>query len=216
MQTIPIKVKQIKSEFNYSAIWIFLQDKGIELFGKDFKLFPEDTELILKLVSWFVRDTTVAKEAAIDLDKGILLTGPVGCGKTALMSVCRFLLPADQRHTIKACRDISFDFMKDGHEIFHKYTKGSFRNEKFEPKTFCFDDLGLESAMNFYGNECSVMAEILLSRYDFFHSFGMVTHITTNLNSAEIQNRYGLRVRSRMREMFNLVSFDQNASDKRR
>ena len=216
MQTIPIKVQKIKSEFNYCAIWTFLQDKGIELFGKNFQLFPEDTELILKLISWFIRDDAATKEAAIDLGKGILLTGPVGCGKTALMNVCRFLLPADQRHTIKSCRDISFDFMKDGHDIFHRYTKGSFKQEKFEPKTFCFDDLGLESTMNFYGNECSVMAEILLSRYDFFHSFGMITHITTNLNSTELGERYGLRVRSRMREIFNLISFDHGTADKRR
>jgi hypothetical protein len=70
--------------------------------------------------------------------------------------------------------------------------------------------------MNFYGNQCSVMAEILLSRYDLFHSFGMITHITTNLNSTEIEEKYGTRVRSRMREMFNLISFDKNAPDKRK
>lgn len=111
-------------------------------------------------------------------------------------------------------RGIAFKFMKDGHYVFHRYTKGTFKNEKFEPKTFCFDDLGLKSTMNFYGNECSVMAEILLSRYDFFHSFGMITHITTNFNSTEMEESYGLRVRSRMRGMFNLISFDQTVSDK--
>ena len=60
------------------------------------------------------------------------------------------------------------------------------------------------------------MGEIILSRYDYFHAFQMLTHITTNLNSAEIENRYGLRVRSRMRELFNLIAFPSGTLDKRK
>ena len=32
----------------------------------------------------------------------------------------RLLLPAAKRHSIKSCRDVSFEFMKDGIDIFHK------------------------------------------------------------------------------------------------
>ena len=212
---IPDQVKTIHSHFNYPNIWQFLHSKGIELYGKKFRLYSEDAEIILKLISWFIKDKEQALKSGIDLEKGILLVGPVGCGKTSLMNVCRFLLSAEKRHHIKSCRDVSFEFMKDGHDIFHKYTRGSFYQQPFEPRTYCFDDLGLESTMNFYGNQCSVMAEILLSRYDLFHSFGMFTHITTNLNSIEIEERYGLRVRSRMRELFNLIAFPPKAIDKR-
>jgi len=59
------------------------------------------------------------------------------------------------------------------------------------------------------------MAEILLSRYDLFITQKLITHLTTNLNSSEIEQIYGDRVRSRMREMFNLVSFSNDAKDKR-
>ncbi len=212
---IPPQIKQIQSPFNYPQIWTFLHDKGTELYGKKFQLYHEDTEIILKLITWFIKDEEQAQKSTIDLEKGILLVGPVGCGKTSLMNICRFLLPAAKRHSIKSCRDVSFEFMKDGHDIFNKYTRGSFQQEPFEPKTYCFDDLGLESTMNFYGNQCSVMAEIILSRYDLFHPFGMITHITTNLNSSEIEERYGVRVRSRMREMFNLIAFEIKSKDKR-
>jgi DNA replication protein DnaC len=44
---------------------------------------------------------------------------------------------------------------------------------------------------------------------------GIKTHITTNLNAAEIEERYGERVRSRMREQFNLISFNSSSKDKR-
>jgi hypothetical protein len=41
------------------------------------------------------------------------------------------------------------------------------------------------------------------------------THITTNLSASEIENAYGNRVRSRMRAMLNLISFDKATPDKR-
>jgi DNA replication protein DnaC len=78
-----------------------------------------------------------------------------------------------------------------------------------------FDDLGLEQTPKYYGNECNVIAEILLNRYDLFVSKRMMTHITTNLSASELESIYGNRIRSRMREMFNLVAFDRNAKDKR-
>jgi hypothetical protein len=59
------------------------------------------------------------------------------------------------------------------------------------------------------------MAEILLSRYDLFVSRKLVTHLTTNLSASEIEVAYGNRIRSRMREMFNLIAFDKQNEDKR-
>jgi hypothetical protein len=59
------------------------------------------------------------------------------------------------------------------------------------------------------------MAEILLSRYDLFISKKLITHITTNLSATEIENQYGNRVRSRLRQMINLIAFDKSVKDKR-
>jgi len=70
-----------------------------------------------------------------------------------------------------------------------------------------------------FGQDCNVMGEILLSRYqDNGHTERkrrILTHATTNLNAQELEERYGNRVRSRMRAMFNLLAFDQSAKDKR-
>jgi DNA replication protein DnaC len=89
----------------------------------------------------------------------------------------------------------------------------SFNN--LHPKIYCFDDLGAEQSLKYYGNECNVMGEILLSRYDLFISQKMITHITTNLSAQEIENMYGSRVRSRLREAFNLIAFSSSSIDKR-
>ena len=59
------------------------------------------------------------------------------------------------------------------------------------------------------------MAEILLSRYDIFTTKKIQTHITTNLSASEIETHYGNRVRSRLREMNNLIAFNKTILDKR-
>ena len=43
----------------------------------------------------------------------------------------------------------------------------------------------------------------------------MITHVTTNLNSQELEEVYGNRLRSRMRAMFNLIAFSCESADKR-
>jgi len=86
---------------------------------------------------------------------------------------------------------------------------------QYLPKNYCFDDLGVESSLKYYGNECNVMAEVLLTRYDLFVAQNLVTHLTTNLSASEIEEAYGNRVRSRLREMFNLIAFNNDSIDKR-
>jgi DNA replication protein DnaC len=60
------------------------------------------------------------------------------------------------------------------------------------------------------------MAEIFFLGYDLFVSRKLVTHLTTNFSASEIEGLYGNRVRSRMRELFNFISFDSHSIDKRR
>ena len=64
-----------------------------------------------------------------------------------------------------------------------------------------------------YGDRINLMEELMLDRYDNKIPFDQ-THITTNLTVDEIESRYGTRVRSRMREMFNLIEL--HGSDMRK
>lgn len=204
----------MNANFDFTYYLTFIENAGRKLYNANFKVFPEDYEIISKLLVYALKDVSTAEKYQISLDKGILLSGPVGCGKTSLMNILSYCYPQDSRHIIKSCRDISYEFIQDGYSIIHKYSKLSFKSDI--PKIYCFDDLGTENNLKYFGNECNVMAEILLSRYDLFISRRMKTHITTNLNSTEIEDLYGSRVRSRMREMFNLFAFDENGKDKRK
>lgn len=192
----------------------WLEDTGKKQYGPNYALAAVDLPLIRKLIAYFVRDETTAALYGLNLDKGILLAGPIGCGKTSLLALLRLLQPAESRFIIRPCRDLSFEFIERGYSTIPKYSTLSFKN--FEPITYCFDDLGAENNLKFYGNECNVMGEVLLSRYDQFISRKLITHLTTNLSATEIETVYGNRVRSRMREMFNLLAFDKDSGDRRR
>jgi hypothetical protein len=202
--------------YDYPNLWLFLENKGKELYGPEFHFYEEDAPLIAKLLIWCSRDRFQADLNGISLHKGILLTGPVGCGKTALMSLIRHILHTRYRHRIYSCRQLAFRFSEEGFPVINHYSRYSFFPATDIPVTFCFDDLGLESDMRYYGDQCNTMAEVLLSRYEYFITHHMITHLTTNLNSSEIEARYGKRIRSRMKEMFNLISFSKGAEDKRK
>lgn len=193
--------------YDFPKVLVYLNAKGKLLFGKDFKIFEEDYEIILKLCNYFVKDLDQCAQNGIDPEKGILLTGPVGCGKTSLMRLLKHLVPSQRPYRIIPARNIVFGFNHIGYKTIEDYGDGQF---------FCFDDLGVEPFGRHYGKDCNVMGEVLLSRYEFFLKTKIKTHATTNLRAQELEDMYGNRVRSRMRQLFNLVAFDKNTNDKRK
>ena len=171
------------------------------------------------VLAYFTRDDAQCQKLGISPQKGLFLLGPVGCGKTTAMQ-----LFAPRRFRLVATRDLARKFVHDGSSIIDHYGASSYRTKQLgygsqlqydQPLTYCFDDLGIEPMTKHYGNSCNVMAEVLLDRYDQFVRHGMITHLTTNLNAEDLEHIYGDRVRSRLREMCNLIHFPPEATDRR-
>jgi len=193
--------------YDFPRILVYLEAKGKMLFGNHFKIYPEDKKILFLLSNYFIRDEQNCKKYNIDPNKGILISGPVG-GKTCLMKLLRHIVPMQRPYEMIPCRNVTFSFNHIGFKTVEEYG-----NTKF----YCFDDLGVEPFGRFYGKGLNVMGEVLLSRYELYlqTKHKIKTHATTNLNAEELEDRYGNRVRSRMREMFNLIAFDERAEDKR-
>lgn len=194
--------------YDFEKTMSYLNRYGKSKFGDKFQLLRTDSEILYKLMCYAIRDEAKCKKYNIDLSKGILLIGKIGCGKTSLMDIFRILYYRDYHYQLHSVREIAKEFVLDGFPVLNKYGK---RN-----KIICFDDLGVETSIKHFGNECNVMGEILLSRYDLLHYHGIVTHATTNLNANDLEKLYGNRVRSRLREMFNVISFPSDVLDKRK
>ena len=200
--------------YNYQKATKWLESKGQELFGSHFKIYDEDKTIIHKLIAYNTNDEKLANQFGINLEKGMLLSGPIGCGKTTLMTLMKHLATPQRKYYLKSCREVSFEFIKEGYDVISRYSKPSLHQSKVG--IICFDDLGTENNLKYFGNECNVMGEILLSRYDIFINKKVKTHLTTNLSASELEQFYGNRVRSRLRESFNLIAFSNNSRDKRR
>jgi DNA replication protein DnaC len=201
------RIYDLQKCFNYIEL------QGKQTYGQSFKIHHDDKPTIYKLLIYAIRDKENAFKLGLDLNKGILLSGPVGCGKTSIMHLIKPFAHAKYDYKIKTTREVSFEFAKHGFEALQPYTQKS--NQQQRLTGYCFDDLGAEQQIKHFGNDCNVMAEILISRYDQFIENKTVTHITTNLSASEIENLYGNRLRSRFRQMFNLIAFDRETKDKR-
>ena len=96
--------------YDFEKILIYLNTKGKQLFGKNFRIYDEDIEIIRKLCHYFIKDKDNCEKYEIDIDKGILLSGPVGCGKTTLMKLLRHIVPLQRSYEMIPCRNVAFSF----------------------------------------------------------------------------------------------------------
>ena len=198
---------------DYGKVLHFLETRGQSRFHRNYKIRKEDHPFIVRLAAYFLADEEACQQLDIDLNKGILISGPIGIGKSTWMQLMQELAVKSQRFYYTTCRQVAFEFIQDGFGVIQKYSRGDLHS--FSGKSICFDDLGTGNNFKYYGNECNVLGEILLSRYDLFVSHRIKTHLTTNLSASEIDRYYSRRTRSRLREMMNLLAVPASWKDKR-
>lgn len=170
----------------------------------EFVLTPE-FEIYRILALYFSGNEGFAKIEEFSMEKGLILFGNVGCGKTTAINAFRTI--AVTTFPIFSCTKISNEYQKDGAGSIERY---------INLPEVCFDDLGIETSSKHFGDEKNVMAEIIHGRYDKFISEGFKTHFTSNLAPEEVERFYGLRIRSRLREMCNQIEFPETSEDKRK
>ena len=149
--------------------------------------------------------------------KGVLLRGPVGTGKSILM-----------KYFGVHCAEKSFQ-MVSAAQLCQSYQRGGFENLQHymqlshyqgaplsNIKGWCIDDLGAEMNPNitFFGTQINVLQQVLQTIYEQSHLRGWY-HITTNLASVQIKDRYGARVLSRICELFTIIDVPKKAPDRR-
>lgn len=143
-----------------------------------------------------------------DNDKGIMLLGPIGSGKTLLMQglieVARYFDPMSTFRILPTYA-LTEEFARNGVDVYSRCRVGS---SEVNPSVdgLVLDDMGAEAIMNHYGQPTNVIAELILRRYDQrAQTFG-----TSNLDQKTLRRFYGERVWSRMKSMFNFIEIKGN------
>ncbi len=182
----------------------------------DFKINDHNSNIIDLLSLYFSGDSRFEDEG-YSLEKGIFLVGPLGCGKTSIMKA--FTVNSFNSYLLTTTRKVSEDYTREGADTIDNYSEliPVYPQYYFGQNQIgvCFDDLGAETNKKHFGNESNVMTEIIQARYDK-ERFKGKTHFTGNMTGTQIEELYGSRVRSRLREMCNFIAFDPKAPDFRK
>jgi hypothetical protein len=145
---------------------------------------------LIKTICFFLsEDPRFETELNFSLKKGLLIRGISGIGKTYLVNCVK-----DNK-----IKPISIYSMIDISDEVREY--GGFQAKG---KVIYLDDVGSEETVNHYGSKINWFKEFLESYYLNSTDFSRLI-ISTNCNFDQIQEKYGFRVRSRMKEMFNII-----------
>lgn len=205
-----VKEKPIIQVMNQDDLQAWCIKRWETIHNKKF-IIDSNSEHLLHILGLYFTQNSEFNDFGYSLSKGLLLAGNIGVGKTAMMQL--FARNQLSSFIIKSTRQIANEFAERGICIIDDYIGETHpsRDNPFNQQFFgiCFDDIGVETKRKNYGNESNVMEEILLGRYDNRYKLQNKTHITTNLNAQELEECYGKRTTSRMREMFNIIVFER-------
>lgn len=189
---------------------LFLEEANTALLKekREFEIDKNNKQILEFLFAYFSSSELLERKFNGRLNKGILLYGNIGVGKSFIFEVLEAL---HKKHSYCgfAVKNVSTLSLMD-ETIRYLSNPGLAENDKtlyqyYSKSTIHFEDLGRERKIKHFGNEIEIMDEYLLLRYNEFRKTGLKTYITTNLNPKEIEKRYSPQLNDRLYQMFNII-----------
>jgi len=185
------KSVELQTRCNAKYFYNLMAWTSENVYRKKLILHDDNKPLIRAICFFFSRDERFETELKLDLNKGLLIRGVSGLGKTFLFRCIEnnYVRPI----SIVSMIDISEEVKEEGYY-------NLIRNH-----TIYLDDVGTEEpTVNHYGTKINWFKNFIEMYYLKNQLFNRLV-ISTNNNFDEIEAKYGFRVRSRMSEMFNII-----------
>ena len=206
--------------FNFDAIRTFMMNRARQIFDGKFELDAQN-ENIFNLLSYYFTNNpsfvSFAEKLGVanpSLEKGILMCGVYGTGKSWMMKL--FQKNARQVYIIRNAKEIadSYTKLKEIPKQYLEPIKNPINDQSVFCQTFaglCIDEIGAERVKNSFGNVSNVIGDLIEIRYNYLDDankktlIGPFLHGITNLTTEQLKEHYDGRVYSRMCEIFNYV-----------
>lgn len=192
------KAKELKDTWTANKVYQLMAHTSQYAFGKKLIVNDENKGLITALCFFISRDDRFETRLGLSLKKGLLIRGISGIGKTYLVKCIENneLNPI----LILSMLDIANSIKENG-EYFIK---------KEDKRIIYLDDVGTEEAtVNHYGTKINFFKNFIESTYLRTQQFNNLI-ISTNNSFSEMESSYGFRVRSRIKDMFNIIDVKGN------
>ena len=192
--TLPLAYADFQSLFcEFGAICLHNRNQA-----NDFVIDKNNEPMIEQLYCYITNDSAFSG----DLDKGIMLQGKYGCGKTILLETYSLL----HNHVVRRfhLNQPLFTFIKSV-ELQEQIIKQS--ASAFARRPLIIDEFGRESkTVQDYGNVSRPISELLSLRSDV----GVITHGTTNFTFATLSSDefYAGMIGDRLKMMFNFITLN--------
>jgi len=185
-------------------------DSEGNLVESGFTLIGKDEDYYTQLIKYFHGDETFVG----DLNKGLLITGPTGTGKSLSMSIMKVYRGIDDIKFLEnnMTKALNYDVI-NGYMVNHSFMTNGFDalNGFVNKNVLYIDDFGLETReVQYYGSKTDAVEYVLSER----HRLGKITFATSNLPVSKLNDIYGDRLESRFKEMFNFLIL--TGTDKRK
>ena len=207
------QIKEIKINWEQHSRGILNIAKSIE---PKFKI-TENNKHVLRLMLLYFSGNPVFITEMEDyfkvkgsFDKGLLIIGGVGTGKSMLFDIFKHYT-MNILHTnsfqVHTAIDIIDSVNVSGVEYLEKYSHNfEHTNKRPNPLRCYIDDIASKNeTVKNYGTEINVIEQLLSLRYNVFKRYGTLTHATSNKYPTELLSLYDARIVDRMKEMFNII-----------
>ena len=178
----------------------------VERIGKYLIPSFELTDIVKDVYTKLIQYVHADPEFPGSLEKGIMLLGPTGTGKTLAMNIMQVYRAIDDTYYFKDGKPYRMNFdVYHVNDIVSNFIDNGFDGIDLYCRRYvaCFDDLGTEiEQVKHYGNNLDVMSHILAERY----AKGLLTFGTSNFPLSVLEEKYDDRTISRMYVLFNFIT----------
>lgn len=186
-------IKDLKESWSAKKMFSHMKWASENIFGKQLIVNEDNKKLISALCFMISRDERFEKELGYSFNKGLMIRGVSGLGKTHLVRC----LESNSLNPIlcESMIDITSQVKIEGE---YSLVWGN-------KKILYLDDVGTEEpTINHYGTKINWFKDFIERFYLKNNNYHKLI-ISTNINFSEMENRYGFRVRSRLKDMFNVI-----------